>query len=48
MRKVFKTLQGDPLGFLKIQFDAKYFKKMKGGTFGETVFAEKVSQSRKK
>ena len=31
-RKVFKTVTGDPSGFLKVQFVAKDFKKTEGDT----------------
>ena len=42
-RKVFKIVKRDPLGFLKVQFVAKYQKKMKG----EIKYSKKVAQCRK-
>ena len=34
-RKVFKIVKGGSLGFLKVQFVAKYQKKVEGGPFGD-------------
>ena len=42
-----KFKRGDPLGFLKLQFAAKYYKKLKGGPFGDKKHFKKVAQCRK-
>ena len=43
-----KTRKGDPLGFLKLQFAAKYQKNLKGGPFGDKRKFEKKSHSAEK
>ena len=43
-----KLERGDPLGFLKLQFAAKYQKNLKGGPFGDKKIRKKVAQCRKK
>ena len=40
-----KLERGDPLGFLKLQFAAKYQKKMKGGLFGDKNFRKFFSKN---
>ena len=45
-RKVFKIVKGGPLGFLKVQFVAKY-QKNRRGPFGDKKF-EKKSHSAEK
>ena len=43
-----KNVKGDPLGFFNIHYVAKYFKKLKGGPFGDIEKISKKSHSAEK
>ena len=42
-----KLERGDPLGFMKLQFAAKYQKNLKGGPFGDKKFEKKTHSAEK-